>query len=104
MPIKKDSLSGERISDIEGIIIPVRWDEDGNSIGVAMATSQEEEFLINMENAMGKKLLEFLQKKVRVHGSVIALDNNLKMITIRKYLLIAYDEFVPHKNDAKMSI
>jgi hypothetical protein len=104
MPIKKDSISIERISDIEGIIIPVRWDEDGNSIGVALATSQEEEFLINMESAMGKKLLEFLQKKVRICGSFTTLDNNQKMITIRKYLLLAYDEFVPHKKDAKMSI
>ena len=104
MPKKKDSISKDRISDIEGIIIPVRWDEDGNSIAVALATSKEEEILINMKKAKGKKLLEFLQKKVRIHGSVTTLDNNQKMITIRKYLPIAYDEFFPHKNDAKMSI
>jgi hypothetical protein len=104
MPKKKVSISRERISNIEGIIIPVRWDEEGNSIAVALATSQEKEFLINMENAMGKKLLEFLQKKVKICGSLTTLDNNQKMITIQTYLPIDYDEFVPHNNDAKMSI
>jgi hypothetical protein len=104
MPKKKDNISKERISVIEGIIIPVRWDNNGNAIAVALATSQEKEFLINMKNAKGKKILEFLQKKVRIHGPVTTLDNNQKMITIRKYLPIAYDEFIPHSNEAKMSI
>jgi hypothetical protein len=71
MPKKKDILSGERIRNIEGIIIPVRWDEDGNPIVVSLATSQEEEFLINMKSTKGKKLLEYLQKKVRIVGLVI---------------------------------
>ena len=99
MPKKKDSPSGERISDIEGIIIPVRWDDNGNPIAVALSTSQEEEFLINMKSAKGKKLLEYLQKKVRIAGSVTILDNNQKMLAIKKYLPIAYDEFVPHNTD-----
>jgi hypothetical protein len=104
MPKKKISISREQICDIEGIIIPVHWDEEGNSIAIALATLQEEEFLINMNTAKGKELLEFLQKKVKIHGSVTTLDNNQKMITIQTYQPIAYDEFVPHDNEAKMSI
>jgi hypothetical protein len=103
MPKKKGSLSGERINDIEGIIIPVRWDNDGNPITVALATSQEEEFPINMEKKKGKKLLEFLQKKVKITGSMTTQANNQKMVTIQKYQLIAYDEFEPNNNDVKLS-
>ena len=104
MSKKTNSISKEQASVIEGIIIPVHWDEEGNSIAVALATSQEEEFLINMENAMGKKLLDFLQKKVKICGSLTTLDNNQKMMTIQKFIPIDYDEFVPLNNDAKMSI
>lgn len=103
MPKKKDSKPKEQTCVMEGIIIPIRWDENGNSIAVALATSQEEEFLVNMKNAKGKELIEFLQKKVKIHGSLTTLDSNQKMITIRKYLTLAYDKFVPHNNDTKMS-
>jgi hypothetical protein len=94
MPQKKDNRSGEKISDMEGIVIPVRWDEDGNPTAIALATQGEQEFLINMRDKMGKKLLAFLQKKVRIFGAVTLCKNNQKMITIRKYMPIAYDEFV----------
>ena len=95
MSKSKHSVSKKSISDIEGIIVPVRWDEDGNPIAVALATSQEEELLINMKSAKARELLELLQKKVRIAGLITKLDSNLKIITIRKYQQIAYDQFVP---------
>jgi hypothetical protein len=103
MSKNKHSISKKSISNIEGIIIPVRWDEDGNPIAVALATSQEEELIINMRSARAKELLELLQKKVRIAGSIAKLDNDQKMITIRRYLQIAYDEFVPQNLEAKIS-
>ena len=104
MPKKKDNLSVEQLKDVEGIIIPVHWDKDGNPITLAIATPQEEEFLINMKNEKGKKLFEFLQKKVKIAGSITTLANNQKMVTIRKYKIIAYDEFDPNNSHVKMSI
>ena len=104
MSKNKHSISKRSISDIEGIIVPVRWDEDGNPIAVALATSQEEEFLINMKSAKARELLELLQKKVRIAGSIAKLDNHKKMITIRRYLQIAYDQFVPQNSEAEISL
>ena len=104
MSKNKHSTSKKSISDIEGIIVPVRWDEDGNPIAVALATSQEEELLINMKSAKARDLLKLLQKKVRIAGSITKLDNDKKMITIRSYLLIAYDQFVPHTPEAKICL
>jgi len=103
MSKNKHSISKKPISNIEGIIIPVRWDEDGNPIAVALATSQEKELIINMRSARAKELLELLQKKVRIAGSIATLDNDKKIITIRRYLQIAYDEFVPQNSEAKIS-
>jgi hypothetical protein len=104
MPKNKHSISKKSISDVEGIIVPVRWDEDGNPIAVALATSQEEELLINMKSAKARDLLKLLQKKVRIDGSITKLDNDKKMITIRRYLQIAYDQFVPHTSEAKICL
>jgi len=100
----KHNISKKLISDIEGIIVPVRWDEDGNPIALALATSQEEELLINMRSAKARDLLKLLQKKVRIAGSITKLDNDQKIITIRRYLQIAYDQFVPHTPEAKISL
>lgn len=101
MPREKRIGLEEKNSDIEGIVIPVRWDANGHPTALALATSQEEEFLINMRNKMGKKLLAFLQKKVRIYGEVSISNNEQKMITIREYLPVAYDEFVLHPNNEK---
>jgi hypothetical protein len=103
MPKKKHSIPKKSISNIEGIIVPVRWDEAGNPIAVALATPREEELIINMKSARAKELLELLQKKVRIDGSIAKLDKNHKMITIRRYLQIAYDEFVSQNPEAKIS-
>ena len=100
----KHSIPKKSIGDIEGIIVPVRWDNDGNPIAVALATSQEEELLIDMKSTKAGELLGLLQKKVRISGSITKLDNNKKMITIRRYLQIAYDQFVPHTPEAKICL
>lgn len=103
MSKNKHSISKKSISDIEGIIVPVRWDEDGNPIAVALATSQEEELLIDMKSAKARELLELLQKKLRISGSIKKLDKDQKMITIRRYIQIAYDQFEPQNPEAEIS-
>ena len=104
MPKNKPNIPKKIISDIEGIIVPVRWDEDGNPIAVALATSQEEELLINMKSPKAGDLLKLVQKKVRIAGSITKLENDKKMITIQRYLQIAYDQFVPHTPEAKICL
>ena len=104
MSKKKHVISKKSIGNIEGIIVPVRWDEDGNPIAVALATSQEEELLIDMESAKARELLELLQKKVRIAGSITKLDNDNKIITLRKYQQIAYDQFVSQNAEAEICL
>ena len=101
---KKGNILESSLIELEGIIIPMKWDEDGTPTAVALATSKEEELPINMKNAKGRELLNLLQKKVRITGLIGKLDNDQKMITIRRYLPVAYDEFVPHNTDAKISL
>ena len=104
MSKNKHSIPKKSFSDIEGIIVPVRWDKNGNPIAVALATSQEEELLINMKSAKARELLELLQKKVRISGSIMKLDNDQKMITIRKYRQLAYDQFLLQNSEAEICL
>lgn len=104
MSKNKHSIPKKPIGDIEGIILPVRWDKDGNPIAVALATSQEEELLIDMKSGKAGELLGLLQKKVRISGSITKLDNDQEMITIRRYLQIAYDQFVPQNSGAEICL
>ena len=104
MAKKKGHISENSAIDLEGIIIPMKWDEDGNPTAVALATSKEEEFLVNMRNARGRELLDYLQRKVKITGWIDKLDNNQKMITIRRYLPVAYDRFVPYNTDGETSL
>ena len=100
----KHSIPKKSIGDIEGIIVPVRWDNDGNPIAVALATSQEEELLIDMKSTKAGELLGLLQKKVRISGSITKLDNDQEMLTIRRYLQIAYDQFFPQNSEAEICV
>jgi hypothetical protein len=100
----KHSIPKKSIVDIEGIIVPVRWDNNGNPIAVALATSREEELLIDMKSTKAGELLGLLQKKVRISGSITKLDNDQEMLTIRRYLQIAYDQFVPQNSEAEICV
>jgi len=104
MSKNKHSTPKKSIGDIEGIIVPVRWDKDGNPIAVALATSKEEEFLIDMRSVKAKEILDLLQKKVRISGTITKLDNDRKIITIRRYLQIAYDQFVPQNSETEICL
>jgi hypothetical protein len=104
MSKNKHTLSKKSINDLEGIIVPVKWNEDGKPVAVALSTSQEEELLISMKSAKAKELLELLQKKVRIAGSITKSDNDQIIITIRKYQQIAYDQFVPQNSEAEICL
>jgi hypothetical protein len=57
------------MDSIKGIIIPTAWDSEGNIISLAIATSDEQEYLIG-NNGQNKNLLPLLRQEVVVVGSV----------------------------------
>lgn len=54
---------------ITGIVIPEDWDPKNNVIGVAIKTSDYTEYVVERNNE-GKRLLAFVDKKMRVRGTV----------------------------------
>ena len=58
---------------IEGIIIPANWDEKGNVVDLAIATSDEKEYLITDKNQVAR-LKPLLRQEVVIKGILKAKE------------------------------
>mgnify|MGYP001822044650 CR=1 FL=1 len=55
--------------NVKGILIPVNWDKKGNVVSVAIATDDENEYLVEDQDLVGK-LKGQLRQVVEVSGVV----------------------------------
>ena len=60
---------------LRGILIPSAWNETGDVVAVAIATYNEEKYLVS-ESIMVSGLLSFLRKRVVVNGIINRQDAN----------------------------
>ncbi len=65
---------------IKGIVIPAAWDQDGNIISLAIATNDEQEYLIDTHKRI-TKLISLLRHEVVVTGALRQTEKN-KIIRI----------------------
>jgi hypothetical protein len=66
---------------INGIIIPVDWDANGNITGLAIATHREEEYYIESDDEAARPM-SLLRQEVRITGVVISKGGK-KIIKIK---------------------
>lgn len=69
------------MESIRGIVIPSDWDSNGNVISLAIATRDEEEYIIENHQQLSD-LKKLLRQEVVVDGS-IKCRNNSKIITVK---------------------
>jgi hypothetical protein len=69
------------MDSIKGIVIPSDWDSNGNVISLAIATRNEEEYIIENYQKLSN-LKNLLRKEVVVDGS-IKCRNNYKIINVK---------------------
>ncbi|MFP3869791.1 MAG: hypothetical protein ACLFVT_02775 [Syntrophobacteria bacterium] len=77
-----------RLITIQGLVVPVEWDEGGRIIATAISTYLEEEYLIELDTC-GQELSALLRQNVQVSGTVRQDDCGNKIITVRKYETVA---------------
>ena len=73
----------EKLTCINGIIVPVDWDEKGNVIAGAISCHGEIEYRID-NNTKGSELLSFVQEEVEITG-VVREKGDRKVITVNEY-------------------
>lgn len=79
-------------TSISGIVIPVRWNETGSVVTIAIATYDEERFIVD-ETPAASQLMALLRRKVTVAGST-RLSGNDRFITVDAIRIDAGDDLV----------
>ena len=72
---------------ITGIILPLRWDEQGKPARIAIHTDDRKEYQIDFSGA-GKELLNLTYKKVAIQGKLKEQLNGRAILMVRKYQII----------------
>jgi hypothetical protein len=72
---------------VHGLIIPMDWDGRGNVIGVAISTSLEEEYRIELDRR-GEELLGFVRERVRASGEVRLDAQGGKVLMVHTYQIL----------------
>lgn len=68
---------------IEGIVIPANWDNNGNVVNLAIATRDEEEYLIT-DKAQIAKLKPLLRQEVEIKG-ITQLQEGKRIIEVKGF-------------------
>ncbi len=75
---------------IQGLVVPVAWDEGGNPLSTAVSTFDEEEYIVE-KDIKGDQLFGLLREEVEVTG-VLGIKDGIKTIKVTKYVLIKKPE------------
>ena len=59
----------DELTTVQGIIVPARWDKKGDVVAVAVATMDEQEFMVEVD-AVGRNLLSHIHQEAVLRGSV----------------------------------
>jgi hypothetical protein len=68
---------------VEGIIIPANWDNNGNVVDLAIATRDEEEYLITDKDQIAR-LKPLLRQEVEIEGDT-QIQKGKRIINVKKF-------------------
>ena len=68
---------------VEGIIIPASWDKNGNIVDLAIATRDEEEYLITDQDQVDR-LKPLLRQEVEITG-ILQTKKGRKFIKVTRF-------------------
>jgi hypothetical protein len=68
---------------VEGIIIPANWDNRGNVVDLAIATRDEQEYLITDKDQVAK-LKPLLRQEVEIKG-ILRSKEGKRIIKVKKF-------------------
>ena len=68
---------------VEGIIIPANWDTKGTVVDLAIATRNEEEYLITDKDQVAR-LKPLLRQEVEIKG-IVQFQKGKKIIKVKRF-------------------
>lgn len=83
---------------INGIVLPERWDDNDNVVGVAIETEEGEEYYVE-PNERATQLLAFLDSEVEVTGIVREQLDGSMTISVNRFEAFDTDEDDEYDDD-----
>ena len=68
---------------LKGLVVPTRWDKEGNVTGISIAGYNERVHPVLMDRA-GRSLMSLLREKVVIKGN--KSKNNLEIIEVKRFI------------------
>jgi hypothetical protein len=90
--VKESKGTGDELTTIRGIVIPVDWDEDGNVLATAISSQDEHEYFVELDKK-GEKMLGLIRRGIEVRGVVRKIIKGRKTITVKSYRLKTRDDW-----------
>jgi len=90
--VKENKGTGDELTTVRGIVIPVDWDEDGNVLAAAISSPDEQVYFTELDKK-GKKMLELIRREIEVSGVVRKIIKGRKTITVKSYRLKTGDDW-----------
>lgn len=84
--VKKRKKITDEPTRVRGIVIPVDWDKEGNTLAAAISGSDEQEYLIK-QDPKGKELMRLMRQEIEAMGVVKKGNKGRKTIKIKDYEL-----------------
>ncbi|MBN2468441.1 MAG: hypothetical protein JXD19_09860 [Deltaproteobacteria bacterium] len=81
--MKKKGIDTKDFIVVKGILIPADWNADGGVKALAVATRDEEQYLL-VGSIAAKDLFQFLHEEIEVSGRLKIEDDN-KVIEVETY-------------------
>ena len=79
----KSKLEATTMICVEGIIIPAKWDNKGNVVDLAIATRNEEEYLITDKDQVAR-LKPLLRQEVEIKG-ILRTKEKRRIIEVKRF-------------------
>jgi len=79
----KEKSPGKNSVVIRGIVLPVNWDEEGNTTAMVISTHKEREYMITPDEK-SLELLAFLRQEIEIVGQIETV-NKKKYVTVKEY-------------------
>ena len=84
----KTSPDRKKEIEIDGILVVVRWSKKNQVKTTAVYLAGEKEFIIDSKNKAGKKLREFLGKRIKIVGKISSEKVTPKVIIVTSYEIL----------------
>lgn len=72
---------------LQGLILPDRWGETGDVVGLKIATFDEGEYVI-LNDEMGQRLIQYLRRKVIARGHFVGSAPEEKALKVLRFHVV----------------